>query len=68
MTQLSLRRELRTSPKSATSSAPAAGTGSSQLIATLTNPDLITIVVFCTIGLLVALNLIFRLSDLSAFL
>ena len=53
MTDLRLTRQLQTSRWS-------------RFIATITNPDLITVVVFCTIGLLVALNLILRSLDFGA--
>ena len=53
MTDLRLTRQLQTS-------------GWSRFVATITNPDLIAVVVFCTIGLLVALNLILRFPDLGA--
>ncbi len=53
MTDLRLTRQLQTSRWS-------------QFIAMITNPDLITVVIFCTIGLLVALNLILHFPDFGA--
>jgi len=68
MSQFFLRRELEMPAKSPRASAATADIVWSHFIATTTNRDLITIVVFCSIGMLVAINLMFRLPDLSAFL
>ena len=68
MTQLFLSRRLEMPAKSARDSATTADIVWSHFIAMTTNRDLITIVVFCSIGMLVAINLMFRLPDLSAFL
>jgi len=34
----------------------------------ITNPDFVSIAIFCAIGLLLTLNLMLRLSDLAEFL
>ena len=43
-----------------------AGTVWFRLLAQISKPDFVTIVVFCTIGLLTALNVILRFPDFGA--
>lgn len=66
MAPLPVMRELQPLQKSAGSHAGAAQTAWYRLVATLTNPDLIAVVVFCAIGLLVAINVILRFPDFGA--
>jgi hypothetical protein len=54
--------------KSAERSAISADSGWSGVVATIENPDLITVVIFSVIGFLVTLNLILRVPDFAAIL
>ena len=68
MSYLPLRRELPTQGNPAGRRIEAWETLDHRLVATLTDPDLITVVTFCVLGLLVAFNVILRFPDLGALI
>jgi hypothetical protein len=43
-----------------------ARTGWSRFVAAITNPDLIAMVFFCTIGFLITINIVLRFPDFGA--
>jgi len=68
MTKLYMRRELPPLTRSASQPTKSAKTVWHQVVAKITNPDLIMIVAFCAIGLLITLNVILRFPDLGALI
>ena len=63
MTYLPVRREIRTRRNPAALQVKAPKTVYHWLVATITNPDLISVVAFCVIGLLVTANVVLRFPD-----
>jgi hypothetical protein len=68
MTQLPLRREHQPLAKSASQQIKSAETAWHRLVVTITNPNLVTVVAFCAIGLLVTIYLILRFPDFGALI
>jgi hypothetical protein len=62
-----MRGELPTISARSRARPSAAQTAWSRLYATISNPDLQAVVGFCTIGLLIAINLILRFPDFGEY-
>lgn len=68
MTQLPPMRKLQPLPTATVRRVGTTGAAWGRIVATLTNPELVTITVFCAIGFLIAINLILRFPDFGATL
>jgi hypothetical protein len=68
MTQLPTRRELQPLTRPGNRRIKSAETVWHRFVATITNPDLLTIIAICAIGLLITINVILRFPDLGALI
>jgi hypothetical protein len=68
MTRLHMKRELSPLTRPTSQQTKVAKTAWHQVVAKITDPDLIMIVAFCAIGLLITLNVMLRFPNLGALI